>query len=231
MKKALSILTIILCITGFVACTSNEKTKEVKNDNNINKFIGTYRFDCYDGYHSIIIVKEDGRCLIKKGNRGPEYLGKIKKISSDAFMLESYDSYTFKLYTHIEQRTDFSESMDNWYKSTTVFDVSEGKLYKKRSEYDNRDIATAEYAIMTHDSSTAPLKKTCITCGKNYCPDDEAIVSNKYCTNDYPQTCKYCDKTFTFNTDRDACLDVCGYCYERKKAKRIYESATGRKVY
>ena len=73
MKKALSILTIILCITGFVACTSNEKTKEVKNDNNINKFIGTYRFDCYNGYHSIIIVKEDGRCLIKKGNRGPEY--------------------------------------------------------------------------------------------------------------------------------------------------------------
>lgn len=74
-------------------------------------------------------------------------------------------------------------------------------------------------------------KYVCKSCGKEYNPDKEAIVSEEYCYMDYPQKCNSCGKTYTVNTDHGACKGTCSRCYHRHQSVRIYEEATGRKIY
>lgn len=71
----------------------------------------------------------------------------------------------------------------------------------------------------------------CKTCGHEYNPDKEAIVSEDYCFMDYPQKCQYCGKKYTVREDGNgAGIKICSRCHERKQAVSIYESVTGRKV-
>ena len=72
----------------------------------------------------------------------------------------------------------------------------------------------------------------CRTCGEEFDPGKEAIYSEDYCYADYPQTCKYCGKSFTVrNEGSGACKEVCATCYHRRQSVKIYEEATGKKIY
>ena len=232
----LGILSAVITIV--VSCTSSNSNKnyfsdETKNESrHESKYSGIYRFDCETGSHAVIIVREDGRCVIKHSGSEPQFLGNVVPLSSHAFMIKPSEMF-FRLSTYIYKNgiKKYSTGPSEWFTQNVVFDISEGKLYRKKTEYDNRDIAGAEYAEMTHSTSTELPVSTCKTCGKQYYPDDEVLVSDEYCSDDYPQTCQHCGRTFTINTDAEAVRGTCGYCYERKRAVRIYESATGRKVY
>ena len=92
-------------------------------------------------------------------------------------------------------------------------------------------------AVSTKDCIYGKFKKEklgnevhiCKTCGKEYDPGKEALYSEEYCYNDYPQTCKYCGKTYTINTDgHNACLGTCSRCYEENRNARIFREVTGR---
>ena len=245
-ETALGVLIAFIAIFAFRTCSKTDSTEKYNSSGyekqsisetkkqSISKtknFVGTYRFECKTACHAVIIVREDGRCVIKHSGEEPQFLGNVVPLSSHAFMINPPEYSKFRLSTDIYKNGICKHSSSDWYTSDVVFDISEGKLYCNKTEYDNRDVAGAEYAKMTHSSSTELPISTCKTCGKQYYPDDEVLVSNEYCTKDYPQTCQYCGKTFTINTDANAVRGTCGYCYERKRAVRIYESATGRKVY
>lgn len=234
-------ILIVSLIFALQACSKSDKNDIYKNSKNerhrnssTDNFVGTYRFECETASHAIIIVGEDGRCVIKHSEEEPQFLGNVVPLSSHAFKIKPSDvASKFILSTDIYKNgiCKYRTGSSYWYTSDVVFDISEGKLYRQKTEYENRDIAGAEYAKMTHSSSTELPTRTCKTCGKQYNPDDEFLVSDEYCSEDYPQTCQYCGKIFTINTDAEAVRGTCGYCYERKRAVRIYESVTGRKVY
>ncbi len=205
-----------------------------KDDTNpMSKFKGTYRFDYHDTETAIIVVSEDGRC-VKKEHGNSMFLGVVKPISDNAFKLSSNGELHFIMDVNFYNQGQYggNTASSHWMIDEVVFDLSENKLYRKKSEYDNRDIARAEYTIMTHDSSTQSTTRTCKTCGKEYIPDNEAIVSQDYCYADYPQTCGRCGKTYTINTDgSSACLGTCSSCSAKHTSVRIYEETTGRKIY
>ena len=231
-------LLIVSLIFAFQTCSKSDETNntsrnEKHSNSNTENFIGTYRFECETGCHAVIIVGEDGRCIIKHSKEEPQFLGNLVPLSTHAFMIRPSEISKFILSTDIYKNGiyKYRTSSSYWYISDIVFDISEGKLYRQKTEYENRDIAGAEYAKMTHSSSTELPIRICITCGKHYNPDDEVLASDEYCTEDNPQTCQYCGKIFTINTDANAVRGTCGYCYERKSSVRIYESVTGRKVY
>ena len=75
-------------------------------------------------------------------------------------------------------------------------------------------------------------KYICKTCGKEYNPEKQAIVSEEYCYEDYPQTCSTCGKTYTIRTDKEgdygSCKGTCSSCFEKYENKKIYERVTGR---
>ena len=196
-------------------------------------YAGTYRFDDEENHHTVIIVKEDGRCILKSAGGDFEFLGTAVPLSSHTFMIKPTGKLTFVLptITYINGESRYRTGVSNWYTHNVVFDVSEGRLYRNKAEYNNRDVAGAEYTKMTYSSSTELPISICKTCGEQYYPDDGVFFSYEYCTKDHPQTCKYCHKRFTINTDRNACFGICGRCYEKKSSVRIYESVTGRKVY
>lgn len=72
---------------------------------------------------------------------------------------------------------------------------------------------------------------TCKTCGEEYDPDKELIVSEEYCYLDYPQKCSYCNKSYTMRRDPDAYVEICGYCSAKKQAVDVFERTTGRSIY
>lgn len=106
--------------------------------------------------------------------------------------------------------------------------------------HENGNDKTIQEAITTHDCIFGQFSKRamsdsntsiCKTCGEEYNPDKEFIVSDEYCYKDYPQICKYCDKHFTARDEGNgASVSVCARCHKRKQAVGIYESVTGRKV-
>lgn len=218
--------------------STNDEQKDAVSDiqeekgqkNPIAKFVGTYRFEYAENETAIIIVMEDGRC-VKKVQGQSEYLGNVRPISDNAFQLfPKTDHFYLNVNLYNNGKYTGYANFYHWLPFDVVFDIKEGRLYQKRSEYDGRDIARAEYAKMTHESSTQSNTRKCRTCGKEYTPDDEAIVSNEYCYNDFPQKCSKCGKTYTINTDPSACLGTCGSCYSRHSAVKVYESVTGRQV-
>lgn len=92
-----------------------------------------------------------------------------------------------------------------------------------------RIYAPMEYEETTTESSDNQQSnlQTCRKCGKKYDPQKEAISSNEYCYDDYPQTCKTCGKTYTINTGgKGACLGTCGPCYQRHLSGQIIKWAT-----
>ena len=211
-----------------------EKEVVAKEDTNpMLTFKGTYRFDYHGTETAIIVVSEDGRC-VKKEHGNSMFLGNVEPISANAFKLRSNGELHFIMDVNFYNQGQYGgyTASSHWMINEVVFDLSENKLYRKKSEYDNRDIARAEYTIMTHDSSTQSTTRTCKTCGKEYIPDNEAIVSQDYCYADYPQTCGRCGKTYTINTDgSSACLGTCSSCSAKRTSVRIYEETTGRKIY
>jgi len=212
-----------------------EKSVSTVEETNPNaKFVGTYRFDYNDGETAMMVVTEDGRCVMKEQGHA-KFLGKVTPISNNVFKLQTdSEPWTFMMDVKFYNQGQFGgyTASSDWRINDIVFDLSEGRLYRKKSEYDNRDIARAEYTIMTHDSATKSKTSTCKTCGKEYIPDNEAIVSNEYCYGDYPQTCGTCGKTYTINTDgKSACKGTCSDCSSRHTSVSIYESVTGRKVH
>ena len=212
---------------------AEEETVAKEDTNPISKFKGTYRFDYHGTETSIIIVSEDGRCVLKEHGNSM-FLGNVEPISANAFKLRSNGELHFIMDVNFYNQGQYGgyTASSHWMINEVVFDLSENKLYRKKSEYDNRDIVRAEYTIMTHDSSTQSTTRTCKTCGKEYIPDNEAIVSQDYCYADYPQTCNRCGKTYTINTDgSSACLGTCSSCSAKHTSVRIYEETTGRKIY
>lgn len=240
-ETALGVLIAFIAIFAFRTCSKTDSTEkynssgyEKQSISETKNFVGTYRFECETASHAVIIVREDGRCVIKHSGDEPQFLGNVVPLSSHAFKIKPSEvTSKFILSTDIYKNgiCEYRTGSSYWYTSDIVFDISEGKLYRQKTEYENRDIAGAEYAKMTHSSSTELPIRTCKTCGKQYNPDDEFLVSDEYCAEDYPQTCQHCGKIFTINTDANCVRGTCGYCYERKRAVRIYESVTGRKVY
>ena len=221
--------------SGSESSTEQKQEAEVKREDAdpMSKFKGTYRFDYHGNETSIIVVSEDGRCVIKEHGNST-FLGNVEPISANAFKLCSNGEIYFIMDVNFYNQGQYGGNTSNshWLIDQVVFDLSEGKLYRKKSEYDNRDIARAEYTNMTHDSSTRSTTRTCKTCGKEYTPDNEAIVSQEYCYADYPQTCGSCGKTYTLNSDEPgACLGTCSDCSSKHTAVRIYEETTGRQIH
>ncbi len=216
---------------------TEEKAKEEETPkeeaNPLAKFAGTYRFDYHGDETSVFIVSEDGRC-VKKSQGHATFLGNVVSLSQHAFKLQTNsEPWTFMMDVKFYNQGEYCgyTALSDWRINDIVFDLSEGRLYRKKSEYDNRDIARAEYTKMTHDSSTESKNSICKTCGKEYTPDNEPIVSSDYCYRDYPQTCGTCGKTYTINSDgNEACKGTCASCYSKHSAVNIYESVTGRKV-
>ena len=130
------------------------------------KFVGTYKFDYTKKDGSLwncppIVVLEDGRCIIVYGTAGggkaPEYLGDANPISETAFTL-SGDYKTFIVEVELYNQSGHWGNTTYQYKWKTrdvVFDVAEGRLYRNKGEYRNRDIEEAVYTTMTHNNSTS----------------------------------------------------------------------------
>lgn len=202
----------------------NKATKEEthKEENPIAKYVGTYRF-VEPGFPSTrIVVTEDGRC-VKKEETLSTYLGKVEPVSEKAFKLQTYSE---PWHFYINLGYDYDCTVND-----VVFDISEKRLYNKKSEYDNRDIAGARSTKFTYEKTVEDTHRKCATCGIDYIPDDASIYNTTYCGNDCPQTCNKCGKTFTHRQEgHDARFHMCARCASRDRAVKLYESATGRKV-
>lgn len=125
------------------------------------------------------------------------------------------------------------------------YHVSDNKLYVDENGNvimlgENGNNKNIYEAISTKDCIFGKFSKEkltkevykCRTCGEEFDPSKEPIYSEDYCYEDYPQTCKYCGKSFTIrNEGSGACKEVCASCYHRRQSVKIYEESTGRKIY
>lgn len=125
-----------------------------------------------------------------------------------------------------------------WDRSSKIYVDERGNIIELGVNGNNKDIyeaiATGDcvFGKFTKEELSQSSNRICKTCGKEYNPESEPIVSDDYCYNDYPQTCERCGKTYTINSEGNgACKGTCARCYERYQSVRIYERATGRKVY
>lgn len=129
-----------------------------------SKFVGTYKFSWLrEGRfnQAPIVVLEDGRCLAiyvtVGGDLSPKYLGKVTPISNNAFKIVGgfHDTkYGCDLNIYKNGR-DIGNTIKGTNLRNCIFDISEGKLYRSKTEYENRDIVDPEYTPFTHSSSTA----------------------------------------------------------------------------
>lgn len=144
---------------SFQACRSDYRatyeTDFTKSGGVTVKKTGYNTPDGHTSWVVYMVVHDDGRVVKIEPKREPEYLGKIKVISSSAFTVVDSD-----IKVHIGEYADFYKGDNhnigtlggNGYKlwDGVVFDLNEGKAYKNMSEYDNRDIQASEYIKFTH---------------------------------------------------------------------------------
>jgi len=129
------------------------------------KFVGTYKFDycTKDGSYwncPPIVVMDDGRCIIEYGTAGggkaPKYLGDVNPISETAFTLSgAYEEFVMEVELY-NQSGHYGNTTYKykWKTRDVVFDTTEGRLYRDKSQYRNRDIEEAVYTKMTFSRST-----------------------------------------------------------------------------
>lgn len=170
LKKIGNLVSIVFFCSLLFSCNSGNNSgnnSESKSANNINleKFIGTYRLDYYENDGTLwncplIIVLEDGRLIHVSetlgGDKVVEHIGNIVPISENAFRIkavcEHFYAHTFFYST--ANNTTFKGMKKFHNAREAVFDIKENRLYSYIDEYNNRDIADAEYIKFKHTSST-----------------------------------------------------------------------------
>lgn len=175
MKRIVIALWVSLVATAIVSCNnqtdnsattsqtnteSSEPAKVVREEpksNPIDKFVG--RYSIKDGGPNVVEVLSDGRIIFDNvGNKS--FLGNIKIISDDAFMISSSDP-SEKIYvsknTPLYQVRDGVEHNGMWsgdgneYTKYLVFDIKENRLYTEGyNKYMSRDIASVTYMKLVH---------------------------------------------------------------------------------
>lgn len=156
--------------------TSKEEMGEQKTSQeslSTSKFVGTYWLDFgiqEDRFNNNpIVVLEDGRCLIVyetvSGSKDAQLLGNIQYLSNGAFTIKGREtSFGPSLpYNYIDaegnkHKYTIYEKSYHWRNyDQPVFDINEMKVYRRKSEYINRDVATAYYADIKSKTTSTSL--------------------------------------------------------------------------
>lgn len=139
----------------------------------LSRFVGTYWLDfglLTERFHNNpIVVLEDGRCLIVyetvSGSKDAQMLGEIRPLSNNAFYIRSRKSsfgphlnYSYTDSEGNEHKYTISVKSYDWVNyDPPVFDLNEMKVYRKNSEYQNRDVATAYYTDIKSKTPSTSL--------------------------------------------------------------------------
>lgn len=129
-----------------------EQTQEAQQQpqkNPLENFIGTYHtYDTFGNTGNDILVVDDGRFFYHDGDGSNVLCGKIDPISDKAFSVYlSKDFYGFNngnVWSYKNDKNWQHQSKIGW-GNTIVIDLSDNKLYVKKSEYNNRDYESPEY--------------------------------------------------------------------------------------
>lgn len=198
------------------------------------EYSASYRISRKQGYG----LSANYKYKIKIYNDGTTEI--VEEIIGDEFPGHPSELYKCKIDKKSESFRDVAAT---WYEvkfngSNKLYVDNDGNII---SLYENGNNKTIQEAISSGDCKFGKFSKAqlnnskvyrCRTCGEEYNPDKEAIVSEEYCYLDYPQECKSCGKTYTVRQEgNDACKGTCASCYRKHRAVKIYEEATGRKVY
>lgn len=159
-----------------VSDTSQREQNPKKNNQetvSLSRFVGTYWLDfglLAERFHNNpIVVLEDGRCLIVyetvSGSKDAQMLGEIRPLSNNAFSIRgresSFGPHLYYSYTDSEgneHKYTISVKSDDWVNyDPPVFDLNEMKVYRRNSEYQNRDVATAYYTDIKSKTSSTSL--------------------------------------------------------------------------
>lgn len=147
MKKCVySILVMAIFAIGFAASDDSESSTSQAGQKNA-KFAGTYTLYDGEGEKVKLVVTEDGRLFSEKYEIR-DFLGKIEPLSENVFQvwLEANLSMNgIDKYCNNEPQGGWTSY--GWIPHYTIitFDVSTGKMYPDKTEYDNRDMMATSY--------------------------------------------------------------------------------------
>ena len=229
-----------------VESAESKKQEEIHHDffENGYKYSTSFRVNRKQGwgiscsYKYIIKIYNDGTKEISSANQTDDG-SPVPQGTHTCTIDKKSESYRDVYATWYEVKFKYGYSYGNKYHT------SEDKIYVDESGNvimlgENGNNKNIYEAISTKDCIFGKFSKEkltkevykCRTCGEEFDPGKEAIYSEDYCYVDYPQTCKYCGKSFTVrNEGSGACKEVCAACYHRRQSVKIYEDATGKKIY
>lgn len=251
MKKYLfTFLVLALFAVGFAAsdedgssnssssteqATTEKKKEEIQHDffERGYEYSASYRVNRKQGYG----LSAHYSYKIKIYNDGTTEI--VEEIIGDEFPGHPSELYTCSINKKSESYRDVAAT---WYD----VEFHNGRLYVDNSGniillHENGNNKTIQEAITSGDCRFGKFSKTkldnskvyrCKTCGEEYNPDKEAIVSENYCYMDYPQECNSCGKTYTVRQEGNgACKGTCASCYHKHQSAKIYKDVTGRDLY
>lgn len=162
-KYYLTMAVMAIFAIGFSASDEDNSSSETKAEkveqvqevqqqpqkNPLENFIGTYHtYDTFGHTGNGILVVDDGRFFYQNGDGSNTLCGKIDPISDKAFSVYlSKDFYGFdgdKVWSYKNDKNWQHQWKIGW-GNTIVIDLSDNKLYVKKSEYNNRDYESPEY--------------------------------------------------------------------------------------
>lgn len=213
-----------------------KKQEEVHHDffEKGHEYSASYRVSRKQGYG----LSANYEYKIKIYNDGTTEI--VEEIRGDEFAGHPSELYKCEIEKKSESYRDVAAT---WYevkfnRSSKLYVDDGGNIILLHENGNNK---TIQEAITSGDCRFGKFSKSqldnskvyrCRTCGEEYNPDKEAIVSEDYCYLDFPQECNSCGKTYTVRTEGNgACKGTCASCYHKHQAVKIYEEATGKKIY
>lgn len=216
---------------------AHKKQEEVRHDffEKGYEYSASYRIQRKQGWG----ISANFKYKIKIYNDGTtEIVEEI--IGDDEFIGHPSELYSCKINKKSESYRDVAAT---WYeiefnRNSLLYVDNDGNVISLNENGNNK---TIQEAITSGDCRYGRFSKSklntskvyrCKTCGKEYNPDKEAIVSEEYCYMDYPQKCNSCGKTYTVRQEGNgACKGTCEACYHKHQAVKIYEDVTGRTIH
>jgi hypothetical protein len=218
------------------AMALEEDTKDVSSDyfENGYEYSASFRVNREKGYGLSASYKYN----LKIYNDGTTEI--VEEIKGDEFPGHPSELYNCRIDKKSESYRDVSAS---WYEvkfnnNSMLYVDNDGNIIILRVNGNDKTIQEAitsgdcRFGKFIKKKLDSSKKYICKTCGKEYNPEKQAIVSEEYCYEDYPQTCSTCGKTYTIRTDKEgdygSCKGTCSSCFEKYENKKIYERVTGR---
>ena len=225
--------------------TANEVTKEESEPKKQEEVHQDFFEKGYEYSASFRINRKQGYGLsanykysLKIYNDGTTEI--VEEIVGDEFPGHPSELYKCNIDKKSESYRDVAAS---WYEvkfkdSDKLYVDNEGNIIILRVNGNDKTIQEAitsgdcRFGKFSKKKMDNSKKNICKTCGKEYNPEKQAIVSEEYCYEDYPQICGTCGKTYTVRTDKEgdygSCKGTCSSCFEKYENKKIYERVTGR---